>query len=354
MTSFQGKVMTGNGNLIATIDNRNYQVTSEHMSYSDLFEAFKNNDAEAFVRLYDVKQRVESYCTDGVGVVVDGERVLYNGVELNNAIVDTIKNMMRHDLDPAPMVKFLERAINMGGGSYRVLHELWNFIEACGLTVTEDGCFLAYKTVNDDYTDKYSGRFENVVGAEHRMPRFEVDDNCERHCSHGFHVGGLAYAGPGGWYNGPNDKVLICKVAPEDVVSVPTDHSFQKLRCCAYTVVGEYVEPLDKTVYSGRVGDTYSRPQSDVESVQIEYRAEDMMIDEMFSAMYKGEERYFLVLEHDEENRSVLVELLYPEENEGGLRRFKYDHLTDVEEYCPDDYEEDDEDDEDDVHPDIW
>jgi acyl carrier protein len=60
-------------------------------------------------------------------------------------------------------------------------------------------------------------------------------------CSHGLHAGSLAYAR--GWA----ERVILVEIDPADVVSVPGDENCQKLRCCKYTVVGEYNGPLPDT-----------------------------------------------------------------------------------------------------------
>lgn len=355
MSKFQGKIMVGAGDLVATVDNQSYHVTKSHPMYCQLLDAYKNNDADTFTNLCNVKHCMEKYATgeytgQKTGVEVKGEQVFYNGVELNNAIVETIRTMMQYGLDFQPMVKFLERAIKTN--SKRIIDELFKFLQACKCVITEDGCFLAYKSVGKDYRDKYSGRFLNTVGSEMRMDKWKVDDNCNNVCSHGFHVGALAYAGPGGSYNSPGDKVLIVKVAPEDVVSVPIDFSCQKLRTCAYTVVGEFKAELQPSVYSGRVGDDYSQP-STVEHKLVEIDSEDMVVDGVYRAEYYSKsqgsyrQRYFVVLEVH--NDWVLVELMAPEENAGGIRRFKLDKLSHVYEWdgnqAVDDYDDDEEED---------
>lgn len=352
MASFQGKIMSNDGVLVAVVDNQTYQVTREHPVYDKLFEAYKVGDADEFVRLSSIKQCVETYVSQGQGLVVDGERILYNGMELNNAVVDTIKNMMYTGLDFQPMVKFLERAIQ--SNSKRVVDELFSFLQVCNLAITEDGCFLAYKSVRSDYKDKYSGQVDNWIGTENRMDKWLVDDDCNNACSQGYHVGALPYAGPGGYYNNSGDKVLICKVAPEDVVSVPKDHSCQKLRTCAYTVVGEFKGELKQTVYSGRVGDDYGK-SVEPERKSYELEPQEMVVDGMYTAEYctfdgSTKTRYFIVLENSSDH--VLVELAYPEENEGQKRRFNFDRITSIYEwdgYYSDDDEDEEEDDDDGV-----
>jgi hypothetical protein len=358
MMNFQGQIMTSGGNLIATIDNQVYQVTKDHPMYGRLFEAYRSKDANEFLKWYNQQQSLETYVNTSpvaavAGVVVKDDQVFYNGQPLQNVVVDTIRNMMKYGLDFEPMVKFLERAIK--SNSKRVVEELFKFIEACGLTITEDGCFLAYKTVGSNYLDKYSHTVLNEVGSLiPRMERWQVDDDCNRTCSHGYHVGALAYAGPGGTYNSPSDHVMICKVAPEDVVSVPVDYNGQKLRCCWYEVVGEFKQELQRNVYSGKVGDTYTQPVQ--QRIDIEIEPWDMVVDGLYCAWYEsnnGHEdyRYFVVTETGD--NFVIVELMEPEEDAGSVRRFNLDNMGCVYEWdgdknntmSDDDMEDEDDDD---------
>jgi hypothetical protein len=55
-------------------------------------------------------------------------------------------------------------------------------------------------------------------------------------------------AGYGSLENG--DKIVIVKINPADVVSVPSDCNYEKLRTCRYEVVGEYQGELLKPLYS--------------------------------------------------------------------------------------------------------
>ena len=52
-------------------------------------------------------------------------------------------------------------------------------------------------------------------------------------------------------YGAAGDSVVICKIDPSDVVSVPLDSEHQKLRCCKYEVVALFTDPFDKSVFLG-------------------------------------------------------------------------------------------------------
>ena len=291
---------------------------------------------KCFLQAFDVPTAVQTYIEDGQckssGVAVVDGNVLYNGRMVHNAVAEAIKQMMSEGFDIKPMVKFLENLMKCP--SYNSIKELWNFIEVMGLTITDDGCFLAYKTVDANFKDKYTHTIDNAPGQKpERMERCEVDDNANNACSSGYHVGALGYAGPGGWYNSDGDNVVICKVNPMDVVSVPHDHSCQKLRCCYYEPVGLFRGELKASVYSGRVGDDYAAPAPKRTIVPTEVDEWHLLEDHYYIGRYTKRDgttstRYFLVLEsHLDFYR---VELCEPEENSGQIRRFNKAGLEDV------------------------
>jgi hypothetical protein len=143
---------------------------------------------------------------------------------------------MADGLPVEPLVNFLKNLL--ANPSKRSIEELYKFLEHKNMPITDDGCFLGYKGVRDDYMDVHSGRFDNHPGKVHEMPRSKVDDDFRRGCSYGFHVGSLEYAT--GW--GP--RTVIVKVNPKDVVSVPEDCNWQKLRTAKYEVIDNYNGPL--------------------------------------------------------------------------------------------------------------
>jgi hypothetical protein len=155
------------------------------------------------------------------------------------------------------MKRLLENLVQ--NPSNRAVNEAYTFLENYGLPITDDGCFLAYKAVRRDYKDIYSGTIDNSIGASPTMPRFQVDETYEKDCSSGLHVGALEYVLTYGHFqkghmvNSNGNRLLIVKVDPRDVVSVPKYKSHPKMRVSKYTVVDEIkdvVKELDKVVYT--------------------------------------------------------------------------------------------------------
>jgi hypothetical protein len=66
------------------------------------------------------------------------------------------------------------------------------------------------------------------------MERNQVNDNKDVTCSAGLHFCSQGYLGH---FSG--ERVMILKINPRDVVSIPTDYNNTKGRCARYEVVGE-------------------------------------------------------------------------------------------------------------------
>jgi hypothetical protein len=164
----------------------------------------------------------------------------------------TILDMIKQGFPFEPMLNFLDN-LSQNPSDHAVI-ELFDFMENKNMPITGDGCFLAYKAVREDYKDIYSGTFNNSVGSVCEVVRSKVDSNRDNGCGAGLHVGAIDYAKSYGGIDFDNDndggnRLMICKVNPRDVVSVPSDHKFQKLRTCRYEVVSEFNTIFDKVVH---------------------------------------------------------------------------------------------------------
>ena len=92
------------------------------------------------------------------------------------------------------------------------------------------------------------------------MQRRKVNDDCGVGCSDGLHCGALEYVESyRAEYAG--DRVVIVKVNPKDVVSVPTDCECQKVRTCEYQVIADYEGPLKSLLHHAENGEEWSPEQ---------------------------------------------------------------------------------------------
>jgi len=230
--------------MTVVIDNQSYSIGHEHPNYMSIKECLVNNDPEGIKALIDIPTSILNY-TDGDVDIKDGI-LSYQEEVIHNSLTSRIMTMMRNGFPFQPMLKFLENVLN--NPSNRAVQELYTFLEHKNLPITEDGCFLSYKALRKDYTDKWTGEINNSIGSVVEMHRRKVDDNCNTGCSDGLHVGAIEYVeGYRCEYN--EDRVVIVKVNPKDVVSVPTDSECQKVRCCRYEVVANYEGPLKSVMH---------------------------------------------------------------------------------------------------------
>ena len=112
-------------------------------------------------------------------------------------------------------------------------NQLFLFLEANNFPFTEDGHFIAYKRVGEDFKDLHSNSMDNSVGKIVELSRDQVDPDPDRDCSYGLHIAPYNYA-----QTYASGKLIEVKVNPKDVVAVPTNYHNTKARVCRYEVVG--------------------------------------------------------------------------------------------------------------------
>ena len=242
--------------LTAVINGKAHSMNSDHPAWEQAKDALGNEEWERLEKLFDVQQAVEDYLDEDAEIEIRDGQVLYQGESVHNLVVEKIMSFMRNGLPYKPLVKFLGKL--MDNPSRRSVDELYKFLEHKNMPLTPEGNFLAYKGVNEDFTDKWSGKFDNSVGNVLEMRRNGVCDDANMGCSSGFHAGSYEYAR--GYASG-GGNLLVVEINPADVVSVPHDCSCQKLRTSKYKVVSVYetIErpALEHELYDSSYGEEY-------------------------------------------------------------------------------------------------
>jgi hypothetical protein len=267
---------------------------------------------------------------------IKGEDVYFQNEKLPAVLSKKVLDLVKEDL---PVVLFKRFWKNLRENpSQTSVNELYDFLSYKELPLTEDGCFLAYKGLQSNFwsisgnkdTKVIKGKVDaqgciyNGIGEEIQVLRRDVDDNRSNHCSNGLHVGSHDYA-----KDFSQGKMVIVKVNPKDVVSVPSDYNCQKCRVSAYTVVSEYVAEIvasavdseNKPMQSISVGernefmdrvDIYLKRQIDKGETEISIRK----IQNSFSPQYPSRQRVLDALDElsyfwykDEETGSYMVSL---------------------------------------------
>ncbi len=235
------------GFLTVVIDGKQYTILASNPMFASAVSAYQTKDFDALMLALDPSRKFLNLYAKYEQIEVKDGSVFVDGDAIQSVVAERIINFLADGVDCLPIFKFITRL--QLNPSKRAVDELYTFLEHKHLPLTETGTFLAYKAVRNDFTDKHTGRFFNGVGEVLEMPRNKVDDNKEVGCSYGFHAGTLEYASN---FAGGNDRLVLVEIDPADVVSIPTDCEFQKLRTCRYKVVAEYERPLVEHVYESR------------------------------------------------------------------------------------------------------
>lgn len=239
--------ITGSGKIAAVIGGKSYTIATDHPKYKQIIEAIKQKDWDGFVNLVNITKQVKDYAE---GVEISDGAIIVNGEVVHNTLTKRIVSFMGQGLPFDPMLKFLGNL--MKNPSKRAVDELYDFLEAGELPITEDGCFLAFKNVRSNYMDIHSGSFDNSVGRICEMPRNRVCDDKDQTCSAGLHFCSISYLPS--FSDRDGGKTMILKINPADVVSIPSDYNNTKGRCCKYIVVAEYLEDWRSKVNRGESG----------------------------------------------------------------------------------------------------
>lgn len=220
------------------------EIPSSHIKYREMLDELMSSgfDEARLFFLYDEKS-VDPVKETGKALRRKGDgKVCLDDIEIPEALVQKMTEMKRNGFDGNMYQKFWERCL--ANPSHDSIRMLFDFVSRYHLTIAEDGCFLAYKGITDDFRDCHTGKIDNSVGQTVTMPREKVTFDPNSGCGSGLHVGSYEYAKNFG------RVVVLVKVDPADVVSVPKDYSYQKLRCCRYHVESVYgdSEPIETAV----------------------------------------------------------------------------------------------------------
>lgn len=243
-----------------------HQADSNHPHWQAILDGLNNNDESVF-DLFDVASATAKK------LMVLSERVTYD------------HGLIRFDgeVQDGPLAEHLVRVIKSGNDEYEPVVKFWELVASNPsehsrkqmfdwlakheFSIDEDGYIIGYKSVHEggtasdgtkrDFRSTHAGH-GFVNGVEYKndylpynagdvvsIPRKEVDDNHNKDCSTGLHVGDWSYAAA---FSG--SKKLKVRVNPRDVVSIPKD-DVRKMRCCRLEVVGVVNGPdSDPIVFS--------------------------------------------------------------------------------------------------------
>lgn len=241
-------VSVGDESNLTVVANGNLLVANEqHPNWSAILDAVvvqNTDDEDAVERLFDPSAAAAvEFEKVSERVSVANGRVYLDGDEIHGALSNQIARFLEEGVeDWKPLVKFLEKvSTNLNEHSRE---QLFDWLSRRNFTITSEGNFVAYKGVNPDLSSisrgpgivdgKEVSQVVNPIGSVVEMPRSKVVHDPRQGCAYGLHAGTFEYAS-----NFSRGVVLEVHVDPRDVVSVPTDCDWAKIRTCRYKVVGK-------------------------------------------------------------------------------------------------------------------
>lgn len=231
----------GQGTITIITDGEVTTIQHDHPNFTRISDALvRNQDPAKFLNIARQVAGIDER------VLVQNGNVYFDGSPIHNALTRTILRYTNEGRETTGLVRFMERLAE--NPSRRGREVIFEWVQNRDLTITEDGCFIGWKGVRQGggldgelqsssqgtaFVDdvEYTGHIPNRVGSIISMPRTEVMDDPNQQCSVGLHVGTYEYA------KGFAPVLLEVKVAPEDVISVPSGETSWKLRCCRYEVL---------------------------------------------------------------------------------------------------------------------
>ena len=245
-------------NIVVVVDNKPHTISNAHITYEKVKQAIKDQDWEAVRKLVEPVKAIQDYSAGKVEI--RNGQFFWKGEVMHSVLADKIVTMFKEGFPIEPLVAFVTNLHT--NPSARAVNELYSFLEAGNMPITSDGHFLAYKKVRDNYKDVHSGTIYNRVGDVVEMERNKVNDNSAETCSYGLHFCSMDYL-----KHFSGSRIMILKINPRDVVSIPADYNDTKGRCCRYEVIGEvsvaddgYKNAFSKSVQDNAAGAIVSNP----------------------------------------------------------------------------------------------
>ena len=220
-------------NITVLCDGQIIKMPSTHSGFKAMTEHLQGaeHDAQTIKTLAD-KVSTLARLTAGQ-VTVMGATVYYKGVPVRSALSDRLIKLTDEGFDATPWALFMDKV--MQNPSENSKERLFMFLERWDAPLTPHGNVVAFKGVNQDYTDCHTGTFDNSPGQTVEMERSKVVEDPNITCASGLHVCASHYL-DSFWIS---KKVVAVEVNPADVVSIPIDYNLSKMRVCRYTVIGD-------------------------------------------------------------------------------------------------------------------
>lgn len=235
----------GGSNITVFLNGQMYAATDVHPNWSAIVQGAMAGD-ENVINLFDLGQTAQTrFERLSDRVTVKNGTVYFDNAPVHNALTEQVVRFIQNGVeDFKPLINFFEKVQSNPNDHSR--EQLFSWLDGRDFTILPNGNFVGYKgvkVVDGDYFSishgtaisdgmEYTGAIPNPIGATVEMNRDNVQHDPSVGCHTGLHVGTWSYA-----HDFAQGAVLKVEVNPRDVVSVPTDCNYQKLRTCRYNVL---------------------------------------------------------------------------------------------------------------------
>jgi hypothetical protein len=232
MKNVTAALLTESGVMVLK-NNTRLSATKDHINYQKILERIKENNFNNIEQLFKIKATFEKLFNV---TIKNGREVYYKNKRLHNSLTSRILTYVRDGLPYRSWVCFLDKL--MENPSEYCRNQLFSYVELYGLPIDNDGFVYAWKAVNKDLWDKYTGNTHQYkVGKIIKMDRNKCDKDAKVACGKGLHSGETSYVV--GYGDNNDDRFVLIRFSPKDVMSCPADSSWRKLRLCKLRVMRE-------------------------------------------------------------------------------------------------------------------
>jgi hypothetical protein len=211
------------------IKNKPYTILSNDSRFIKLKEAIKNKAWDIVEQVVSLPSAIALFSSGKIKVFQN--EIYYDGKIVHNSVSDRILEFAKEGFPFEPLVRFLEKL--MTNPEQRSIEQLYNYLNIYKLPICEDGDFIAQKKVSNELKDLRTCSFDNSVGRIVEEDRALLDPNPENGCGRGLHVGSEDFVSS----FGDKGVTILCKINPRDVVSIPFEANYAKMRVCRYEVI---------------------------------------------------------------------------------------------------------------------
>lgn len=267
------------GTITAFIEGRPHLVEKSHQHFDAILDKLMNKDYDDLMDLIATPEaKLQATLADagvqGEELVVRHGEAFYMGVPLDNELGRMLVHQAENNYSIPGFLNFAKKLLQ--NPSRTAVDELYLFLRKAQMPICEDGDFLAYKRIRADLKDTYTGTIDNSPGQTVSMPRFAVDDNRNRTCSAGLHFCSYDYLSS---FSG--EVVVVLKINPMNVVSIPSDYDNTKGRACEYHVLSILEGWKEGPVLEGKDGNSFlPRPEADDDDDDIDDEDDDDFDDD--------------------------------------------------------------------------